>query len=111
MHIELDQRDATFTNLSGPFGTYRALIVRIAGKPFFTMRSIETFMEHNPNYAENTDRVLIQSMAHILTRILEKSCLEVPEGVELLTPEEDERLTAKLNDVKKNLFTRMEVSL
>lgn len=36
MHIELDTRDATFTTISGPFGKSRALIVRIAGKPFFT---------------------------------------------------------------------------
>ena len=108
MHIELDQRDATFTTLAGPLGTHRALIVRIAGKPFFTMRSVETFMEHDPRYAENVDKALIESMAHILTRILEKACLESTEGVELINPEEDQKLTAKLNDLKNSWFTRME---
>ena len=99
MRIELERDDFAFTNLSGPYGTHRALIVRIAGKPFFTSRTVESSMERlDPRYAEHLDKILIESMAHILTKVLEKACLEVPEGVELLTPDEDRIITAKAND-------------
>lgn len=99
MHIELDKGDYTFTTLSGPLGSHRALLVRIAGKPFFTSRSVETYLEKmDPRYAEFIDNALIESMARILTKILEKSCLEVPEGVEIIDPEEDRMITAKVHD-------------
>ena|SRR6185312_14363561 len=99
MRIELDRSDFTFSTLSGPYGSHRALVVRIAGKPFFTSRSVETYLERmEPGYAEHIDKVLISTMGRILTKVFEKSCLEQPEGVELLTQEEDALITAKAND-------------
>lgn len=99
MRIELDRRDFTFTSLSGPYGTHRALIVRIAGKPFFTSRTVEDYMEKmDHRYAAEIDNILIESMGHILAKILEKACLEAPEGVEILAPDEDRLITAKAND-------------
>lgn len=99
MHIELDKEDYTFTTLSGPLGSHRALIVRIAGKPLFTTRSVETYLEKiDPRYAEFIDNALIESIARILTKILEKSCLDAPEGVEIIDAEEDRRITAKVHD-------------
>lgn len=111
MHIELDERDVSYSTLAGPFGTHRALIVRVAGKPFFTMRSVEDWREKmDPDYAAHIDKVLIQSMARILTKVFEKACLDVPEGVELITPEEDELITAKANDAMNDWRRERKVS-
>ena len=106
MKIELEREDATFSTLSGPYGSYRALMVRIGGKPFVTTRTVESFHEAHPQYAKNVDEILIKAMERILTKILEKACLEVPEGVELINPEEDAAITNRINDARNQWFER-----
>ena len=89
MKILLEPEDAHFSTLSGPFVRYRALLVKVNGKPFVTTRTVENFREsYDDTFSKSVDLALIESMERMLTKVFNDACAAVPEGVDLMPDEQ-----------------------
>jgi hypothetical protein len=88
LRLEYDDHPV-FSTFRGTLGEFRALAVRIKGKPFVMWRSIDRAL-HFPDeeYMRAIDNDLVASMERVLTKVFLDACAAVPEGVDLLTTEE-----------------------
>ena len=85
MKILLEHEDTHFSTLSGPFARYRVLMVRVNGKPFVTIRTVENFREfYDEDFSKSVDKLLVDSMEKMLSKVFNDACAAVPEGVDLM---------------------------
>jgi hypothetical protein len=97
MRIRLEYEDGpVFSTMSHPLpGTieeFRAMTVRINGKPFSVWRTVDPFetnramrgAKHGEEYMRHVDEALIAAMEKMLTKIFEDACAAVEPGTELL---------------------------
>jgi hypothetical protein len=96
MRIRLEYEDGPVfgTVRSGPmFGTvsepteYRALVVKIGGKPFTVWRRLDIaarFLSDDKRYIEQIDRALVAAMERMFEKVFLDACAAVPEGTDLM---------------------------
>jgi hypothetical protein len=99
--IILESEDVTFSTLSGPYGRYRALLVQVNGKQFFTTRTVEPFREQwEEPYAKEKDELLVRNMEFMLTRLFNLACAAVPEGVDFSDEAPKDQLLRAIKDAQ-----------
>lgn len=88
MRIKLEYEDGpVFSTVQYPSGRYRAMMIKIDGKPFTTWRTIEArefyLSGSDQQYLEEIDKTLVASMERMLTKVFLDAVAAVPEGTEL----------------------------
>ena len=89
MRIKLEYDDGpVFATVKVPVGRglsdYRALTVKINGKPFSTWVNYSPFYSVDEHYLRMIDEQLIASMERIFEKIFMDACAAVKEGTDLL---------------------------
>jgi hypothetical protein len=93
MRIRLEYEDGpVFGTFRGPLeDSYRAVLVKINGKPFTVWRTLNLtygYLMGDKRYIEEVDKALIASMERMLEKILFDACAAIPEGTNLLEKKE-----------------------
>lgn len=88
MRIKLEWEDGpVFASVKAPGlgqGDYRALTVKIHGKPFSVWVNYITFFADDPSYMRSVDEQLVASMERMFARIFTDACAAIPEGTDLM---------------------------
>lgn len=89
MRIRLEwEDDPVFATMSHPqFGEYRALTVKINGKPFSVWVVLDVVYRYRLNdsgYMKMIDDNLIATMERMFTKIFVDACAAIPDGTDLV---------------------------
>jgi hypothetical protein len=89
MRIRLEYDDGpVFSTVKMPIaGDYRALLVRINGKPFSVWRTLDVaarFIGDEKRYMEEVDRLLVAAMERMFEKVFMDACAAIPEGTDLM---------------------------
>jgi len=94
MRIKLEYEDgpvfSTVLKMPGTLGgpvKYRAMMVKINGRPFTAWRDISEYemYYHSEGYMREVDNALAAAMEKMLTKVFLDACAAVPEGTDLLS--------------------------
>jgi hypothetical protein len=90
MRLRLEFEDVVaFSTISGgPLGDYRALMVKINGKPFSVWRTLDVanwyLLRDDKHYVEEIDKALVAAMERMLEKVFMDACAAIPEGTDLM---------------------------
>ena len=97
IHLELDHEDGfRFLTTRSAVGPYRALQIKINGRPFATWyRLDDQRMSYDENYMKNVDQELARQFERMVEKLLAKAIADAPEGVDLLESDANGRSTLR----------------
>jgi hypothetical protein len=70
VRIKLELEDFKFVTTAGPYGDARWLMVKLAGKPFTVIRTLEPSGFRSERYMEHVDECLVEAMQRALEGLL-----------------------------------------
>ena len=84
--------DPVFATARNPLmGDYRALTVKINGKPFSVWVALDVMNRYrvdDPDYMRMVDEQLIATMERMFAKVFIDACAAIPEGTDLLVDKE-----------------------
>lgn len=93
LELEYDDRPVFSTFRTPMAGDYRALLVRINGKPFTAWRTLDiayNYLRDDERYVEEIDKALVAALERMLEKVFLDACAAIPEGTDLMCDRGDD---------------------